>query len=65
MRKERHARRGPSRLPAAGGMLALAVGLVAFSGWWYTAARQPQLTTHPATVAVADAVARAAVVPWT
>lgn len=42
--------RGPARRLAAAGMLALAVGLVMLSGWWYTAARRDRLTAHPAAV---------------
>lgn len=44
-----------TRLASALLMLAVAVGLVALSGWWYTAARHPYLTTHPVTVSVAGA----------
>ena len=48
-------RYGVSRLLWALAMLAIGAGLVWFSGWWYTTARQPYLTQHPTTVAVAGA----------
>ena len=47
---------GPRRWLSLVGMLMVAVGLVALSGWGYTAARRPWLTTHPAGVSVAATV---------
>ncbi len=48
-------RRGPSRLLSALVMGAVSVGLVLLSGWWYTAARQPYLTTHDVAISVEGA----------